>query len=108
MIKSSIEMIKTVWENYEKDDNELNSFYFDFDVEMKKSDILEAYAELQYEINGDEVVRVENGVKMEDLIPDDRAYDEIYSGNLREFLESFIGSKEFIRLNDDEVLDFIF
>ena len=108
-IKSADEMIKKVCEEYWKYDSDLCSLHFDFDVEMKKSDILEAYAEIQYRINGDDVIRIENGKEADNLIPNDPSYDEIYTGNLREYLESFNGSKEFIRMYDGEVLSlFIF
>lgn len=107
-IKSVDEMINKVFKDYCKYDSELCSLHFDFDVEMKKSDILEAYAYIQLKINGDDVIRIENGEEADELIPDDPAYDEVYSGNLREYLESFNGSEEFIRIAEDEVVDFIF
>ena len=108
VITSPDEMIDKVFEEYRKYDSELCSLHFNFDVKMKKSDILEAYAEIQRRINGDDVVRIENGKEADELIPDDPVYDEIYSGNLMEYLESFNGNKEFVRIVENEISSFIF
>ena len=97
-----------VVEEYRNNDVELNSLFFDVEVEMKKADIISVYAELQSDINGDLVCRYEGGAEMEKLIPDDE-YQDIYKGNCKEFLESFNNQERFRRYTDDgERLDFVF
>lgn len=100
IIKTSQELYEHVMSEYKKDDEELNSLFFDFPVHMFKSDILAAYKRLQHDINGDYIVRLKNP-KQEilnngDIIiygdseePLTAEYDEIYDGNCKDFLESF-------------------
>lgn len=99
-IKTSQELYAYVMSEYKKYDTELNSLFFDFQVHMFKSDILAVYERLQYDINGDFVVRLKNP-KQEELKDGDviiygdseesltTGYDELYDGNCKEFLESF-------------------
>ena len=69
--------------------------YFDFDVSMPIADILEVYAILQDDFNGDEV-----------SYPDD--VTGTYTGNCMKFLESCNGKPGYIRTCDEEQLDFVF
>ena len=97
-IKTSQELYEYVMSEYKKDDTELNSLFFDFPVHMFKSDILAAYECLQYDINGDYVVRLKNPRQETrdngDVIiygdcEESLATGEVYDGNCKEFLESF-------------------
>ena len=95
--------------DYMKYDQELSSLHFDVKVRMPKRDILETYKYLQKDINGDEVVRLVNGVESSIFIPRGE-YKDIFNGNCKDFLESF-NEKEaetgFCRYDGDERLDFI-
>jgi len=108
IINTAEELVEHIRYEYSKYDSELNSLYFDVEVCMKESEILEAYAEIQDEINGDSVIRMVNGEEVE-FIPDGM-YENIYSGNCKDFLESFNGKEEetgFYRFDGEEQLDFI-
>lgn len=125
IITSKKDLIKYIYSDYQKYAVELNSLHFDVNVKMSERDILEAYAEIQHNVNGDFVCRLENPSKncIEDNIADEfipntslySKYDEIYEGNCKDFLESFCGKEYetgFARLCDDEegnveLLDFI-
>ncbi len=108
IITSSKEMVDHVLDEYRKDDAELSSLFFDFGVKMKKADILSAYAELQRIINGDSVIRLEDGKEADEFMPNGM-YTEIYEGNCMAFLEGFNDSNAFARFLDDNTrLDFIF
>ena len=107
-ITTSEEMYNQVKDEYDHYDVELNSLFFDFPVRMKKADILTTYASLQHDINGDDVLRIENGKEQDELIPNNPEFDEVYEGNCKDFLESFNGSERFCRFNCEEQLDFIF
>lgn len=98
MIYTSISEIKQrVYDNYHAEDTELNSLFFDFEVaNIPEKELLEAYAELQMQINGDYVVRLKplqikndivTGIEVP-LIPE-HTYENLYSGNLKDFLEYF-------------------
>ncbi len=108
-ITSTDELYEHVLSEYMKGDTELNRMFFDFEVQMSVSDILIAYAELQKDINGDDVLRLENGKRAKKLIPDaDRErYETVYSGNCMKFLCSYNGSEEFVRYCDRQKLWFI-
>lgn len=98
--------VKNDYMNY---DQELSSLHFDVNVCMRKRDILEVYRQLQKDINGDEVVRLVNGVEREDFIPKGE-YKDVFEGNCKDFLESFNGREYetgFCRYNGEEQLDFI-
>lgn len=106
IISSPDELINSVLTEYRKESEELNSLFFDFDVKMKKSDILESYKELQRIINGDNVIRMVDGKEADEFIKEG-TYTDVYEGNCMDFLESFNLSNEFKRFTDDEELSFI-
>lgn len=104
VITTPQELKNHVKSEYAKYDTELNSLFFDIQVKMPQYDILQAYACIQKEINGDEVIRLSDpainaentelptiqtirGTK-EQLIPEN-CYTDIYEGNCKDFLESF-------------------
>ncbi len=66
------DLVRKVEDAYVNDSVELNSSFFDFDVDMPKQDILEAYAEIQKKINGDIVSYPEQS--------------DNYIGNCKDFL----------------------
>lgn len=98
-----------IYEEYRKNDTELNSLFFDFQVKMPEKELLKIYSEVVHVINGDDVIKLEDvkiqssnfstfpiesilrnaiiGRKM-DLIPEGQ-YEEIYEGSFKDFLESF-------------------
>jgi Holliday junction resolvase-like predicted endonuclease len=82
--------------DYEHQDSELTSLFFDYDVKMSKSDIFNVYQELQRQFNGD-IIKVPEGDNL-----------EIYEGNLKDFLESCNELEGFKRFNDEEEVDFTF
>ena len=98
--------MNTVFDDYKAHDAELSSLHFDFQVSMLESEILKAYAELQEIINGDKVVRIEQGCEQATLVPSDE-FNTLYKGNCKDYLEQFNGKGRFLRFNDDEVVDFI-
>lgn len=130
---SKEDIIDYVLNEYRKYDTELNSLFFDFHVRLKEKILLKAYAEIQYIVNGDDVIRLENPNmsknkdddviitgKEVDLIPDG-AYENVYDGNYKDFLENFNGKESetgLCRMMDSETdeedivhgikLDFIF
>lgn len=92
-----------VYNLYNHESTELSSLFFDFDVRMAKGKLLQIYADIQQQINGDSVVYLENPVflmpqsgqlchivegKRGNIITD-KNRNEIYEGNYRSFLESF-------------------
>lgn len=94
-----------VYNLYNHESTELSSLFFDFDVKMAKGKLLQIYADIQQQINGDSVVYLENPVflrpqsgefhhivegKRGNIITD-KNRNEIYEGNYRSFLESFNG-----------------
>lgn len=113
--KNSI--IDKVCINYQKDDTELTSLFFDFPVKADKNLLLEAYAHIQKACNGDTVVRLINpvltkngnekeleGKKMDSFFTKDE--NLIYEGNYKDFLESFNGREletGICRLMDSEM-----
>ena len=90
-----------IYEEYRKNDTELNSLFFDFQVKMPEKELLKIYSEVVHVIDGDDVMKLEDvkiqssdfstntiiGRKM-DLIPEGQ-YEEIYEGSFKDFLESF-------------------
>ena len=95
MFKTKEELKEKVINEYNKHSVELSSAYFDFDVSMPVKDILQAYADLQEDINGDHVI-YPNNVK------------GTYSGNCQDFLVSCNAKPGYLRLLDDIELDFVF
>ena len=90
-----------IYEEYRKNDTELNSLFFDFQVKMPEKELLKIYSEVVHVIDGDDVMKLED-VKIQssdfstntiigrrmDLITEEQ-YEEIYEGSFKEFLESF-------------------
>lgn len=118
VITSYDALISYVVSEYQQYATELNALFFDIPVKMKKSEILEAYAEIQRIINGDQVVRLEHietngntvGGEIADNLIADGTYEEIYDGNCKDFLKSFNGREQetgFCRYDENELLDFI-
>lgn len=98
------EMIDYVTDRYNADEYGYYEEFLDFNVKMKKSDIVEAYKELQRKINDTDIFQTdENGNRMEEFdLP-----DEIYEGNCREFLENLGLSGHFFRTWDGNEVDFV-
>ena len=103
MFKSIDEIKNHVFDEYRNESTELCGLFFDFDVSMKKKDILTAYQEIQAAINDDSVVHLDN---VNITTKDDSEYiwgaetdctdeymEEIYTGNMMQFLESFNGKE---------------
>lgn len=84
-----------VMENYECLEEVLNSAHFDFNVSLPQKTLLEIYAKVQKEINGDDVV-----------FPD--GLEDKYTGNFAKFLLSCNGKEGFGRTNEEiDDLEFI-
>lgn len=119
-ITSGCELEDYILEEYSKDDVELSSLFFDVEVHMKESEILETYADIQDIINGDCVIRyatiitdddgnIIGGEEADKFIPEGE-YKSIYDGNCKDFLESFNGKEietGFCRYDGEDLLDFI-
>lgn len=101
VITTADELENYIYDEYRKYDTELNGLFFDVQVKMKEKDILRAYAAIQKNINGDDVIRLLEPEIEEtdepndniwgidaDLIPEGE-YEDIYEGNCKDFLESF-------------------
>lgn len=101
VITTADELENYIYDEYRKYDTELNGLFFDVHVKMKEKDILRAYATIQKNINGDDVIRLLEPEIEEtdepndniwgidaDLIPEGE-YEDIYEGNCKDFLESF-------------------
>lgn len=104
MLKTYEEIYNKVKTDYDLEDVELNSLFFDFDVSATAGILLSVYADLQSDINGDHVIHLKNPVLE---IIDDAKYiwgteddafdkgipdvdlDKIFQGNMKDFLESF-------------------
>ena len=100
MITTPRELYDKVLEDYMKDDVELNSEFFDFDVRMLVKDILEAYKQLQSSINGDMVLSLADPIITQHTFdtyisgkeqPLMTLLDEekVYEGNLKKLLLAF-------------------
>ena len=106
-----------ILEDYHNDNVEFNSLFCDFNVKLKARELLELYADIIHEINGDWVIRLDSflydksvekitvtGHEAKDLIPEGM-YEDIYEGNYKDFLKSFNGkelSTGFFRFMDLE------
>ena len=108
-----------IFADYRKYDTELNSLFFDFEVDgITQAELLELYASIQEQINGDAVMRLTDvvlegdnpsdmyiwGKEAESFIPEGE-YQEVYKGNYKDFLESFNGRETetgFCRVMDVE------
>lgn len=99
LVTTKEELCKVVLQDYCAHDTELNGLFFDFPVEMEKKEILQAYEELQYRINGDEVT-----------YPATPSLSEVYKGNCKDFLEGLNGEEGYHRYcygNMDDEVDFV-
>ena len=57
IIKNTNALVTAIENDYRKYDAELNTLYFEpYEIEMTAQQLLQAYAELQHELNGDFVV----------------------------------------------------
>lgn len=105
VITGGEELVCRVIDKYHREDVELSSQFFDVHVRMPKKEILKAYAKCQEIINGDEVVRVEDGVIQDELVPEEEQFDQVYDGSCMEFLESLNGQTRFRRYMDENEWD---
>lgn len=92
-IKNSKEMFDYVYERQQKAGTELDSTFFDFDVDMPLNDILETYARLQRTINDDIVYY--------------HKVDASYTGNCARFLLSCNYKTGYSRFHGDKQVSFI-
>lgn len=105
-LKTAKELYDYVTQEYRKYDTELNGLFFDVPVQMPQYEILRAYQQLQEDINGDDVVLLKDETEFVlhggetgifgTVIPivAGSGFDEIYTGNCKEFLESFNDQEE--------------
>ena len=49
-----------IYEEYRKNDTELNSLFFDFQVKMPEKELLKIYSEVVHVIDGDDVMKLED------------------------------------------------
>ena len=106
-----------VYLDYLNDDVELCGEFFNFEVSAPKSELLRAYADVQETINGDAVICLRDVTEMPDIrdrgatthisgfmVEDkDDKMSEVYTGNMRDFLESLSGQEQesgWYRLSD--------
>lgn len=100
IITTKEDLRRHVLEDYNQYATELNGLFFDFMVEMPKREILEACAELQFRLNGDDVE-----------YPDQKGLDEVYKGNCKDYLESLNSADGYHRYcygDRDYEVDFVF
>ena len=117
MLTTCEDIYRKVYHDYLHDDVELSSSFFDFEVSAPKSELLRAYAELQDTINGDTVIRLRDATEMPSIYDrgattsvsgfvyeePDESMSEIYTGNMKAFLESLNGQEQktgWYRLSD--------
>jgi hypothetical protein len=107
MLRTWEDIYRKVYKDYMSDDVELCGEFFNFEVSAPKSDLLKAYAELQETINGDTVIRLRDATEMPSIYDrgattfvsgyeydkSDESMAEIYTGNMRTFLESLSGQE---------------
>ena len=94
------DFVNRVISDYNKDSVELNALFFDFPVTMKKADIIRAYAQCQYKINGDLIARESDDDRCFFANPrfiKEGEFDEYYTGSARDFLTTINHNPEFIR-----------
>ena len=108
-----------VFLDYLHDDVELCGEFFDFEVSAPKSELLRAYAKIQETINGDAVIRLITPTELPDIRDrgattkvsgflaedDDNSMTDVYTGNMKDFLESLSGQEQatgWYRLSDYE------
>ena len=97
VITTKQELEEKVRKEFWETDCEFCGGYFDLEVSMPKADILEVYADLQHDFNGDVV-----------SFPDD--ITGVYTGNCQEYLESCNDKPGYTRFDyvDGNQLDFVF
>jgi hypothetical protein len=117
MLTNWEDIYRKVYKDYLHDDVELCGEFFDFEVSAPKSELLKAYAELQETINGDTIVRLRDATEMLDIKDRgatthvsgwgrddaDESMSEVYTGNMKDFLESLSGQEQktgWYRLSD--------
>ena len=117
MLTNWEDIYRKVYKDYLHDDVELCGAFFDFDVSAPKSELIKAYAELQETINGDAVIRLRDATEIHDIRgrgatthvsgweceDEDESMSEVYTGNIRDFLESLNGQEQktgWYRLSD--------
>lgn len=106
-----------IMNDYHKEDVELSGMFFDFDAEelgynLTLLELLGTYVKLQYDINGDYVVRVDGIVKNNENVVSGETIeflnngklDEIIKGNLREHLER-LGKDNVFRFEELKIKD---
>ena len=107
MLTTWEDIYRKVYKDYLHDDIELCGEFFDFGVSAPKSELIRAYAELLDTINSDTVVRLRDATEMPSIYDrgattsvsgwehegSDESMSEIYTGNMRDFLESFNGQE---------------
>ena len=127
MLTTWEDVYRKVYRDYLGDDVELCGEFFNFEVSAPKSELLRAYAELMETINLDAVVCLRDATEMPDIRDrgatthvsgwqrkEDDSMSETYTGNMKEFLESFNGQEEktgWYRLSDyyeDDANDSVF
>lgn len=117
MLTTWEDIYRKVYKDYLHDDVELSGEFFDFEVSATKSELITAYAELLETINCDTVVRLRDASEMPAIYDrgattfvsgfewdePDKSMSEIYTGNMKDFLESFNGQENktgWYRLSD--------
>lgn len=117
MLTTWEDIYRKVYKDYFHNDVELSGAFFDFEVSAPKSELIKAYAELMETINCDTVIRLRDATEMS-AIQDrgttthvsgweyeetDESMSEVYTGNMRDFLESLNGQEQktgWYRLSD--------
>lgn len=113
VITRYVQLYDYVMTEYYNHSVELNSEYFDVQVDMRKRDILRAYKKLQYDINGDAVVQLKSEVIFNEnkiaginlTFAKDKQYSERYIGNCKKFLEDIMNNESkyhFYRIMNEE------
>ena len=105
------EIYARVYADYISESVELSGAYFEFEVKAKKKDIIIAYARLQEDLNGDDVVQILPEGEVIDHYDERFAaegFDEIYEGDCEAFLCEVGTYGCFKRYNEDEECSFVF
>lgn len=101
------EIYNKVKTDYMNDAVELNGLFFDFEVEATYDTLLQAYIDLQKDINGDDVLHLSD-IEIYNIDEDDdeeliwghqtdeteEFLSQTYKGNMKDFLESFNGHEK--------------
>lgn len=115
MLTTWEDIYRKVYKDYLHDDVELSGTFFDFEVSAPKSELIRAYAELMETINCDTVIRLRDAIAVPSIRGSettvsgftwegtDDSMSEVYTGNMKDFLESFNCQEEktgWYRLSD--------